>query len=194
MCLAFYSFFSRPDSNVCIRKAALKSARSGLGVLLRCGMEGRERIAAIHKVDVSCSFPVSRVTGRVTISYWLKHRKPGTVSLQSPQPTSIGNRFVLKSWSSLTPKQPHRWDEVYGVGTCYTMMWYQGHWWALGETLLKIWFRREVGCPLETWQWETWEMHSWCQRCVLEIQSRTKAKLAGTLHSGKDEGEGLQLW
>lgn len=63
-----FIFGSRPDSNVCIRKAALKSSRTGLGVLLRCGMEGRERIAAIRKVDVSFSFPISCVTECVTIS------------------------------------------------------------------------------------------------------------------------------
>lgn len=82
-----FVFGSRSDSNVCVRKAALKSARSGLGVLLRRGMEGRGRIAAIRKVDVSCPFPISCLANLV-----LKHRKPGTVSLQSPQATSIGNR------------------------------------------------------------------------------------------------------
>lgn len=50
---------SRSDSNVCVRKAALKSARSGLGVLLKCVMEGRGRVAAIHRVGISCPFPTS---------------------------------------------------------------------------------------------------------------------------------------
>lgn len=44
-----FVFGSRSDSNVCVRKAALKSARSGLGVLHKCEMEGWGGIAAIHK-------------------------------------------------------------------------------------------------------------------------------------------------
>lgn len=55
-----FGFGSRSDSNACARKAALKSARSDFGVL-RHVMEGGERIAAIHKVGVSCPFPTSRL-------------------------------------------------------------------------------------------------------------------------------------
>lgn len=61
-----FVFGSRSDSNVCVRKAALKSARSGLGVLLKSVMEGRGRIAAMHKVGVSCPFPTSRLVNLVT--------------------------------------------------------------------------------------------------------------------------------
>lgn len=61
---------SRSDSNVCVRKAALKSARSGLGVLLKHVMEGRGRIAAMHKVGISCPFPPSCLVNA-------HYRKPG---------------------------------------------------------------------------------------------------------------------
>lgn len=61
-----FVFGSRSDSDVCVRKAVLKSARSGLGVLLRRSTEGRGRIAAIRKVDVSCPFPISRLANAVT--------------------------------------------------------------------------------------------------------------------------------
>lgn len=61
-----FVFGSRSDSNVCVRKAALKSARSGLGMLLKHVMEGRGRIAAIHKVGVSCPFPTSCLVNLVT--------------------------------------------------------------------------------------------------------------------------------
>lgn len=36
--------------------------------------------------------------------------------MQSAQAASIGNRFVLKNWSSLLTKQPQWWDEVYWSG------------------------------------------------------------------------------
>lgn len=66
MFVFFFVFGSRSDSNICVRKAALKSARSGLAVLLRCGMEGWGRIAVIRKVDVSCPFPTSHLANLVT--------------------------------------------------------------------------------------------------------------------------------
>lgn len=63
-----FGFGSISDSNVCVRKAALKSARSGLDVLLSCGKEGRGRIAVIRKVDVSCPFPMSCLANLVTVA------------------------------------------------------------------------------------------------------------------------------
>jgi len=57
---------SRSDSNVCVRKAALKSARSGPSVPLRRGKEGRGSIAAIRRVDVSCPVPAPCLADRVT--------------------------------------------------------------------------------------------------------------------------------
>lgn len=61
-----FGFGSRSDSNVDVRKAALKSAGSSLGVLLGRGMEGRGRIAVTRKADVSCLFPISRLANLVT--------------------------------------------------------------------------------------------------------------------------------
>lgn len=69
-----FGFGSRSDSNVCVGKAALESARSGLGVLLRRGMEGRGRIAAIRKVDVSCPFPISCLANLVTEAQETRYR------------------------------------------------------------------------------------------------------------------------
>lgn len=60
-----FGFGSRSDSNICVKKAALKSARSGFGVLQRV-MEGGGRIAAIHMVGVSCPFPTSCLVNVVT--------------------------------------------------------------------------------------------------------------------------------
>lgn len=124
----------------------------------------------------------------------LKRRKPGTVSLQSLQTTWIGKRFVLKNWSSLPPKQARRWDEVYWA-------WYtQCH--SVVPMALVGTERDSTEFLVQKRSWRSgWNSGMGdlqnvyrCSGHMLEIPSRSTAKLAGALRGGEDGEEGLQPW
>lgn len=158
-----FVFGSRSDSNVCVRKAALKSARSGLGVLLKRVMEGRGRIAAMHKVGVSCPFPTSCLVNLVTEAQETRYNFFAVSASKFNRKLVSFEELELSSSGAATGVG---WSAQGWVCALVRNQWCC---WALGGTLLKICFRREVGPLIGTWEWEAGKMHIYghdaCRKC-----------------------------